>query len=333
MNWLAPLRLLLWPLSILYGAAARIKAWSYVRGWSRKKRLKGSVISVGNLTVGGTGKTPMVIWLAQRFIAQGKKVAILSRGYRGAKGTSDEIALMKDRLGDTVAFGVGKDRYAEGRRLEQKGVDIFLLDDGFQHLKLARDVDILLIDASRPLERERLLPLGRLREPVSAMNRADLVVHTRRETPAAANAVTSQSPESQMFAASVRLKGFRALADKKRIGPESLDKGPFFAFCGIGNADSFFRDLASWHVSVSGKLAFADHHRYNQQDAHRIEKMAQRAGASAVVTTEKDEQNFKNVLFAKFPVYVVVIDLEIAPENEFLAAIDRSLQAKRGAEH
>jgi tetraacyldisaccharide 4'-kinase len=193
-NWPGPLRLLLWPLSILYGAAARIKAWGYAQRWLHQKRLKGSVISVGNLTVGGTGKTPMVIWLAQKFIAQGKRVAILSRGYRGSEGTSDEIEIMKDRLGGGVAFGIGKDRYAEGRRLEAQGIDTFLLDDGFQHLKLARDVDILLIDASRSLERERLLPVGRLREPVSGMKRADLVVYTRKEI-TATNGLTSTFPE------------------------------------------------------------------------------------------------------------------------------------------
>jgi len=332
-NWPAPVRLLLWPLSILYGSVARIKAWSYVQGWSRQKRLKGSVISVGNLTVGGTGKTPMVIWLAQKFTAQGKHVAILSRGYRGTNGTSDEIEIMKNRLGGGVMFGVGKNRYAEGRRLEAQGIDIFLLDDGFQHLNLARDVDILLTDASRPLERERLLPLGRLREPVSAMKRADLVVYTRKETISPASAVTSQLPDGQIFAASVRLKGFRALGDKKLLAPEVLGSGRFFAFCGIGNPDAFFRDLASWHVPVNGKLSFADHHRYKQQDVHRIEKMAQQVGARALVTTEKDEQNLKNVLVEQLRVYVAVIDLEIVPENEFLAAIDRLLQAKRGAAH
>ena len=331
MNWPAPVRLLLWPLSILYGAIARIKAWSYAKGWTHQKRLKGFVISVGNLTVGGTGKTPMVIWLAQKLIAQGKHVAILSRGYRGTNGTSDEIEIMKDRLGHGVKVGVGKDRYAEGRRLEAQGIDTFLLDDGFQHLKLARDTDILLVDASRPLEREQLLPLGRLREPLSAMKRANLVVCTRTETPATATAVMSGLHDAQPFAASIRLKGFRAVRDKKLLGPEAAEKGPFFAFCGVGNPDAFFRDLASWHVSVNGKLAFADHHRYNQQDVHRIEKMAQQAGAHALVTTEKDEQNVKNVLFDKFPVYVAVIDLEIVPENEFLVAIARSLEAKRGA--
>src|SRR5437879_9300775 len=112
------MRTLLWPLSVAYGAVVRVRAWLYAQGWLRQRRLEGTVISVGNLTVGGTGKTPMVIWLAEKFLAEGKRVAILSRGYRGANGTSDEIELMKFRLKGRVSFGVGKNRFAEGHRLE-----------------------------------------------------------------------------------------------------------------------------------------------------------------------------------------------------------------------
>src|SRR3979490_863409 len=144
MNLPLPLRKLLWPLSLLYGAGVRARVWLYAHRWFKQKRLNATVISVGNLTVGGTGKTPMVIWLAEKFLAQGKRVAILSRGYRGRNGTSDEIELMKRRLQGRVAFGVGKDRFVEGRRMHLRGIDIFLLDDGFQHRQLARDVDILM---------------------------------------------------------------------------------------------------------------------------------------------------------------------------------------------
>src|SRR5882724_8490551 len=151
-------RILLWPLSIIYAGGAWLRAWSYARGWLRQRRLNGAVISVGNLTVGGTGKTPMVLWLAEKFLAEGKRVAILSRGYRGEPGTSDEIELLRARLGAKVRFGVGADRFAEGRKLEEaEPVDVFLMDDGFQHLSLARDLNILLIDSSRPLRKEALL--------------------------------------------------------------------------------------------------------------------------------------------------------------------------------
>src|SRR6184192_362214 len=159
MTFPRPVRILLYPLSILYGGIVRLRMRLYEQGWLKRKRLKGTVISVGNLTVGGTGKTPMVIWLAEKFLAEGKRVAILSRGYRGSNGTSDEVELMKFRLQGRVAFGVGENRFAEGRRLEsQQPIDIFLLDDGFQHLQLARDLDLLLVDSSRPLRNQSLLP-------------------------------------------------------------------------------------------------------------------------------------------------------------------------------
>src|SRR5881398_876289 len=135
MTFPRPVRILLYTLSILYGGIVRLRVLLYQKGWLKQKRLKGTVISVGNLTVGGTGKTPMVIWLAEKFLSDGKRVAILSRGYRGANGTSDEIELMKFRLRGRVLFGVCRDRFAEGHRLEtQQAIDVFLLDDGFQHL-------------------------------------------------------------------------------------------------------------------------------------------------------------------------------------------------------
>src|SRR5215831_13842379 len=111
-----PIRVLLWPLSVVYGVIVRCRAWLYARGWLKQKRLNATVISVGNLTVGGTGKTPMVIWLAERFLAEGKRVAILSRGYRGLGGTSDEVELMKERFGKRVLFAVGSRRFDSGRR-------------------------------------------------------------------------------------------------------------------------------------------------------------------------------------------------------------------------
>src|SRR5437764_1601816 len=204
------LRILLWPLSLLYGGAVRLRVLLYQKGWLKQKRLKGIVLSVGNLTVGGTGKTAMVIWLAEKFLAEGKRVAILSRGYRGANGTSDEIELMKFRLQGRVSFGVGKNRFAEGHRLEsQQPIDVFILDDGFQHLQLARDLDILLMDVSRPLARESLLPAGWLREPLAAMSRANLIVFTRAESASGTLEAIGKLNQYPVFAASTRLPGFR----------------------------------------------------------------------------------------------------------------------------
>jgi len=321
------IRLLLWPLAFLYGSYVRLRARLYARGWLKRKRLKGMVVSIGNLTVGGTGKTPMVIWLTQQLLAQGKRVAILSRGYRSANGTSDEIELMRQRFQDRVAFGVGKNRFVQGRRLEaQKEIDVFLLDDGFQHLQLARDIDIVLLDASREMGKERLLPSGGLREPLSALSRANLVVFTRVENAPGVREAIQRLWKFPVFAAETRLLGFRLFGGDRTLFPaDSIGAGPFFAFCGIGNPEAFFRDLESWHVPVTGSRKFRDHHRYVPEDIALLERAASQANARAFLTTEKDAQNLAGLAFPSKPVYVSMIDLKLIPESEFLAAIERAL--------
>jgi tetraacyldisaccharide 4'-kinase len=327
MNDFPLLRKLLWPLSLLYGAVVRTRVWMYQGGWFKQRRLKGIVVSVGNLTVGGTGKTPMVIWLAEKFLAEGKHIAILSRGYRGSNRTSDEIELMKFRLQDRVAFGVGRNRFAEGRRLEaQQSIDIFLLDDGFQHVQLARDLDILLMDASRPMQGELLLPAGRLREPLSAMSRANLVVFTRTETvPGSVEAIGKLS-QFPVFSAATRLLGFRRYGGGIQMqSREEIGAGPLFAFCGLGNPDAFFRDLQTWGLPICGRAAFADHHRYTERDVLTIKEAGKKAGANAFVTTEKDAQNLSGLKFEEAPVYISVIDLVVSPEGDFHSVLDQVL--------
>ena len=326
-------RMLLWPLSLLYGAFVRLRVWLYAKGLLKQKRLKAPVVSVGNLTVGGTGKTPMVIWLAERFLAEGKHVAILSRGYRGTNGTSDEIELMKFRLQGRAAFGVGKDRFTEGQRIEsQQPVDVFLLDDGFQHLQLARDLDILLMDASRGLAGELLLPAGRLREPLSAMSRANILVFTRTENmPGTVDAIQKLN-QYPVFAAATHLVGFRRLGGEiTLLSSSEIGAGPFFAFCGLGNPDAFFRDLRNWGLAVCSQMSFSDHHHYTEEDILQIQREAKRAGANAFVTTEKDEQNLGGMRFEHPPVYVSVIDLVVSPEADFKNALAQTLRHSTGA--
>ena len=326
------MRLLLWPASLLYGEISRFRVWLYEKGFLKQKRLNRPVISVGNLTVGGTGKTPMVIWLAERFLAEGKRVAILTRGYKGSSGTSDEIELMKFRLRERVLFGVGADRYAQGRRLEASGVDVFLLDDGFQHLQLARDVNILLMDATQSLGRELLLPAGRLREPVSAMQRADLLLITRAETSPTATAAIEQLQKFAVYSASTRLLGFRRLGGGvETVSREAIGEGPFYAFCGIGNPRAFFLDLKNWNLPVKQTSEFPDHHRYDARDTSELEAAARVSGAKAFLTTEKDAQNLAGVRFGELPVFIAVIDLEIPQQDAFLAAIHTALGARSAA--
>jgi tetraacyldisaccharide 4'-kinase len=327
------LRVLLWPLSVLYGSAVRLRVWLYAHGWLKQQRLNAPVISVGNLTVGGTGKTPMVIWLAEQLLAEGKRVAILSRGYRGAHGTSDEIELMKFRLRGRVSFGVGKNRYAQGLRLETtQTVDIFLLDDGFQHLQLVRDLNILLMDASQPLGKEKLLPAGQLREPLSAMSRANLVVFTRSETMPGTSAAIAKLSNFPVFAAATRLLGFRRFGgDLTLLSDREIGPGPFFAFCGLGNPNAFLRDLRNWGLAISGQMIFPDHHRYARREVEQIQRAAKQAGANALVTTEKDAQNLDGLAVEDPGLFVCVIDFIVTPEADFKNILHQLLAAGAGA--
>src|SRR6266446_5263091 len=193
MNFPLFVRWLLWPFSFLFGVFVRMRAWYYRVGILAAKSLRQPVISIGNLTIGGTGKTPLVLWLAQRLQAQGKRVGILSRGYHsGGRGTwpgaskasskeipSDEVRLLAGRL--RLPIGVGANRYRTALAMEPEKIEVFLLDDGFQHLRLARDLDIVLVDATNPFGGGWLLPAGPLREPHAALSRADVVVITRSE--------------------------------------------------------------------------------------------------------------------------------------------------------
>jgi tetraacyldisaccharide 4'-kinase len=330
MNLLRGLRIVLWPLSKVYGLYVRCRHTLYARGLVKPKRLKATVVSVGNLTVGGTGKTPMVLWLAEKFLAEGKRVAILSRGYRGSRGSSDEIELLKRRLDGTVLFGVGPDRFASGSRLESdNAIDVFLLDDGFQHLRLARDLDILMLDGSRKLKDEWLLPAGSLREPIAACRRADILVVSRKfERP------VIEARDAHTFAifyAQTRLLGFRPFGSHSEskylseIGP-----GPFLAFCGIGNPEAFFDDLCRWHVPVAEKKAFFDHHKYTPRELEHLQSHADACGAVGLVTTEKDAENLSDVN-PRLPIWIAVIDLVFTAESELLAAIDRKLAARGAA--
>ena len=324
-----PIRIALYPLSKVYGHFVALRKSLYGKGWLKQRRLKAAVISVGNLTAGGTGKTPMVLWLAEKLLSEGKRVAILSRGYRGSQGSSDEVQLLKHRLGERVMFGVGADRFASGNRLEaQHQIDVFLLDDGFQHLQLARDLDILMLDGSRKLKDEWLLPAGLLREPIAACRRADILVVSRKfERPPIE---ASDADRFRIFYAQTRLLGFRRLGSGTAPLPLSeIGTGPFFAFCGIGNPGAFFADLDRWHVPVSQRRAFADHHKYSHSEVKEMEREAAKFGAQGFITTEKDAQNMRGVSF-QLPVWVAVIDLVFTAESELLAAIDRILRSRRG---
>jgi tetraacyldisaccharide 4'-kinase len=334
---------LLWPVSLVYGAVAHLRALAYEKKIFRQRRLDGVVISVGNLTVGGTGKTPMVLWIAERLLAEGKSVAILTRGYRGKNvgaaagnletsrgpgipSTSDEFQLLKSRLGERVLFGVGPDRYKSGVALAVRGVKWFILDDGFQHMQLARDVNIVLIDASKPFGGGHLLPAGRLREPRSALKRADLVVITRSKHAAAIESVVQRHSAAPIFYAHTKLDSVHSRLHPQSTLAETRGKA-FFAFCGIGNPGAFIADLREWGFQIIGHKFFRDHHRYSSADMGEIEKEAKKAGATGLICTEKDSFNLPETS-SSMDVAVCTISLQVDEEENFWRGIMGKVQSR-----
>jgi tetraacyldisaccharide 4'-kinase len=330
---------LLWPLSILYSLIARARAWCYARGIFRKRKLPGTVIGVGNLTVGGTGKTPVVLAIAERLAREGKHAAILTRGYRGSTGAgasgapqSDEVALLRERLAGKVQLGVGADRYKSGMVLAKHGIDWFVLDDGFQHLKLSRDADIVLVDASDPFGGGMVLPAGRLREPLRALRRADIVVITRsvQGSSPAIESIIRRHSSSPIFHTSTRLESVLRLPRLDVALPQQdWQKARFLAFCGIGNPAAFFEDLRNWGLQVVRQRSFMDHHAYTAGEAAELEQAAANCGADALLCTEKDVWNLRNVQFTALPVYCCRISFDL-PDSFWTAVTDAVRRRKSG---
>jgi tetraacyldisaccharide 4'-kinase len=313
----------------------------YTSGVVRQKRLDATVISVGNLTVGGTGKTPMVLWIAERLLAEGKRTGVLTRGYRGepmgAGGsggsgdstTSDEVRLLKERLGPQVTFGVGADRLVNGRELIRQGVNWFVLDDGFQHLQLARDANIVLIDATDPFGGGRVLPAGRMREPRSALARADIIVITRSAHAPAVETIIRRYSEAPIFYAQTKIEGIRSFFDGQWGAHISAEEGQrVFAFCGVGNPTSFVSDLRRWGYNVVGYKFFRDHHRYSPADEDAITKEAVAAGATALVCTEKDVYKVNQLRYRRPHLFCAVISLQLNGEAQFWRTVMGKVESR-----
>lgn len=272
------------PLVPLYRAAIAAKNAAYDRGWIAAKRLNWPVVSIGNLSVGGAGKTPLVIRLAQLLSAQNTSVNVLSRGY----GRSSAEVVRVDPSGSAEKFGdeplliaqnanvpvyVGASRYAAGLFAERapRTYGIHLLDDGFQHRKLARDADIVVVHASD--FRQQLLPAGRLREPLSSLRRASIIV-LRAEDAALEVALRNRSIEAPVW------------IQHRRLTVEQ--QGPAIAFCGIARPEEFFAALKANGVDMAATKSFRDHHRYQDADIDAILDLARATGTKVCITTEKD---------------------------------------------
>jgi tetraacyldisaccharide 4'-kinase len=337
-----PVQIALWPASLIWQAIVRTRAAAYRKGFFRSKRLPGTVISVGNLTAGGTGKTPLVLWLAERLHAEGKRAAVLTRGYRGipagAGGVpqSDEVAIYRTRLQHLAELGVGANRFASGKILSRHGIEWFVLDDGFQHMQLARDVDIVLLDATDPFAEGWMIPAGLLREPRSALARADIIIVTRSPKTPAIETIVQRITHVPIFHAVTELLDVVKIPTHPSQPLEPLygwREKKAFAFCGIGNPQAFFDDLGRWGGSVSGQSSFPDHHTYTQRDVEKLESRAHDSSAEIMLCTEKDIFNLRNIQLPGLPVYCARISMEISEPDKLWRTISETAERHRKPEN
>ncbi|MBZ5678593.1 MAG: tetraacyldisaccharide 4'-kinase [Acidobacteriia bacterium] len=309
------------PLSTIYGGVVAARNALYDRGLLQVRRLEGAVVSIGNLSTGGTGKTPFVLLLGELLKARGVKFDVLSRGYgRRSRGVllvdpaglpgdfGDEPLLIARRL--QVPVIVGEDRFEAGRFAERRfGPQLHLLDDGFQHRGLARDFDIVLVTAQDA--GDCLLPAGRLREPLSSLRRADVAVLT-----------SGASPES------LPLTGKVTWRVRRGIVPQNVPPRPV-VFCGIARPQGFVLQLRAANIDPVAEAFYRDHHAYSEKDVHELLQLKQRSEAGGFVTSEKDAINLGGYLSSLEPVSVVPVKMELVDAANAVDTMLRTIEERR----
>jgi tetraacyldisaccharide 4'-kinase len=318
------LRLGLRLLSVPYGWAARWRNWLFEHGWKKTYAAAVPVISVGNLTVGGTGKTPCVEYIARFFRERGRRVALLSRGYRAKERRNDEALVLEGNLPGVPHLQAG-DRVALARTaVAELASEVLVLDDGFQHRRLKRDLDVVLIDATAPWGHGYLLPRGLLREPASSVSRADLLMLTRCDL----------VPESEL--AELRRRARRLAPDVPIVETmhrpaawtnsqgvtvplTGLKSNNVAGFCGIGNPEAFRRTLRSLGLGVVAWREFPDHHAYSSADLESLRAWAQALPAgTTIVTTQKDLVKIRLDRLGDHELWALRIDLEVVKGKDVL---------------
>lgn len=357
----SPLASMLYGISIVYGAAQKLRASCYRPKILRSQKLPCRVISVGNITVGGTGKTPMTIYVAQKLQQSGVRVAVISRGYKGSaescggvvsdgrnllmdsEQAGDEPYLMAGRL-KNIPVIVGKNRFAAGMLAIRKfQSEVIVLDDAFQHLKLNRDIDLILLDYTRPFGNTHLLPRGILREPVTALRRATACILTRSPTgPDEAASTTlagikTHMPDIPIFTSAhnpymYTVKSgvptpFNAISHF--IVPPDSDQIKYkkvYGFSGIARNDDFQRTVATLGFNPMGFFDFSDHHKYSRDDLEKMVRIAQEAGADCLITTEKDHARIAHQKPLSMDLVVVGVRIEFSGDGQdFISFIQRRL--------
>ncbi len=321
----------------LYRIAMALRNWLFDAGWLTVQRAEVPVVSVGNITTGGTGKTPVVAWLANWCRSAGHPPILISRGYRALDEVGNDELRVLDQLCPGVPHLQGRDRcQVATRAVAEQRPDVLILDDAFQHRRLARDLDIVLIDALNPWGYGRLLPRGLLREPLSALRRADLIVLTRIDQVPAADANRLRERIREHCSAAVVELRFRpqsllSLSGDRRALSD-LQGQNVIAISGIGNPDGFRQTLqaAGFDLGENRFRSFPDHHHYTTSDLREIAAWGQSCSATALVTTQKDLVKLEGWQDELLPVWAVTIDVDFLRGREVLEAALQTLFAETG---
>lgn len=322
------------PLCLIYSAVLRLRAVLYLVGALKIRKLPCKVVSVGNLTAGGTGKTPFVIYIAGLLAEMGLKAAVVTRGYGGsAEGTimvvsderrvllgpseaGDEAVLLARSLPGTPVV-MGSDRYRAGLKTRDRfGPDVIILDDGYQHMVLHRDLNILLLDAAHPFGNGFTLPMGYLREPKSAVKRADIAVLTRVERAQGEPMVQGLQPNVPVIKAAYRPRSLHGVWDKAEMGLEGLSGKTVLAVSGIADPGSFTLILQKLNAKITGTIEYPDHYGYTPEDIVSIGAEAARMGAEMVVVTEKDAVKLSRLTPGPCPFLALGIEMDITEGAE-----------------
>ena len=323
------------PIGFLYGKFMDLRNQLYDRDVMKSYSLGVRTISVGNLTTGGTGKTPLVALIAEILMERGEKVCILTRGYGrddprkrvlvsdgkeilvDARIGGDEPVELAHKLNGGAVILADADRVSAGLWAKKTfGITAFILDDGFQHRRVKRDLDIVCIDATNPCGNGRILPAGTLRESFNGLKRADAIVITRADQSDKVTDIRQRllmrNGSATVFEASSRIRNLAAIETfpAKTQSSQSGNPADVFAFAGIGNPDSFIKTLKNSGIVVTGSCLFPDHHLYARSDIERIESLARQSGAEAIVTTGKDAVKLQDQKFS-IPCYVAVAETMI----------------------
>ena len=329
------------PLSPLYSFLMAFRSNLYQKRILKEHRLETPVISVGNLLLGGTGKTPLVHYIARLLLQHNRKPAILSRGYKGSAGgpvnivsnttnilldaaeAGDEPRLLAEKL-PGIPVITGKKRYTTGRfAIDSLGADVLILDDGFQHMALKRNLDLVLFSSQKLLGNSRVLPGGELREPLSALMRADaFIISGFNGTPdnnlqGFIRFLKGLYPEKPIFSGvyepeKMLLRIFKGNSDT--ISHADACKIPLYGFCGISRPESFKMTLEKVGIKLSGFQAYEDHHVYSSDNIGSLLQSARKSGAHGLITTEKDMVKLRSIFPQETPLLVLPVQLRLAED-------------------